>query len=194
MTMNKSVKRLQEMISKTGVDILIDGLLGPQTRAAIKELNIPEYLKTAMYEIGTREIKGSEHNDRVVYYHSFSAGKYSTDEVPWCGSFVAMCMKKAGYDLPKYPERALSWLNFETNLEEPKIGSIAVKGRKGGGHVGFVVATDGEDLYLLGGNQNDEVNIRRYKVKDFIDFRGPRNYGNYYTRFEINADNAGREA
>lgn len=189
-----SVKVLQQMLVNEGHDLVIDGDLGPKTRAAIDEVNLPDWLKTAMKEIGTKEIKGSEHNPDIIRYHSYTAGKYGTDEIAWCGSFAAMCMATSKYDLPSYPERALSWLNFGRNADGPKIGSIAVKGRRGGGHVGLVISCDGDDLYLLGGNQNDEVNIKRYKIADFIDFRVPLNYGNYYARLEVLADQAGREA
>lgn len=192
---NISVFVLQKMLKAAGgKTISTDGIMGPQTRGAIDDLNVPDWLKIAMKEIGTKEIRGSEHNPDVLRYHSYSAGKYSTDEVPWCGSFAAMCMAESKYDLPLYPERALSWLNFGRNADGPKIGSIAIKGRKGGGHVGFVISCDGDELYLLGGNQNDEVNIRKYKITDFIEFRVPMNYGNYYTRLEVSAGKAGREA
>lgn len=194
----ESVKTLQTMLVNEGVLIgedQIDGDLGPKTRAAINELNIPDYLKIAMNEIGVYEIKGyAKHNPRVIYYHSFTAGKYSDDETAWCGSFVAMCMSKAGYKLPSYPERSLSWLNFGKNGDVPKVGSIAVKTRSGGGHVGFVVSVDGDYVYILGGNQNDEVNIKRYRTDAFIDFRLPMNYGNYYANLKVAAPGAGREA
>jgi len=192
--MNKSVINLQTMINTAGLTIAVDGIMGQETRGAIDDLNIPYWLKIGLYEIGTKEIRGNRHNPRVVYYHSFSAGKYSTDEVPWCGSFIAMCMKRSGYKLPLYPERALSWLNFGHNGNVPKIGSIAVKGRKGGGHVGIVVSIAGDDIYLLGGNQNDEVNIKRYKIIDFIDFRLPKGYSNQYLALQVDADKSGREA
>lgn len=192
--MNNSVKTLQTMIVNSGVKIEIDGDLGPETRGAIAGLNIPFWLKLGLAEIGTEEIHGPLHEPRVIYYHSFTAGKYTKDEIAWCGSFVAMCMERSGYDLPKYPERALSWLNFGHNGDRPRVGSIAVKGRKGGGHVGIVVSVEGDYIYLLGGNQNDEVNIKKYKIADFIDFRIPKDYSNYYTNLKVTSDKAGREA
>ena len=89
-------------------------------------------------------------------------------------------MKKAGYDkdIPKWPARAKSWLKFGKSAGRPVLGSIAVKSRKGGGHVCFVVGQDpsGDYLYCLGGNQSDAVNIKKYPKRVFLDFRIPNDY------------------
>jgi len=167
---------IQKMIANsTDIKITVDGIMGPETRDAINRLKLPDWMKIGLNELGTKEIHGKKHNPRVIFYHSFT-GEYSTDEIPWCGSFIAMCMRKSGIEPPKLAERALSWLNFGKSSDRPKIGAVAVKGRKGGGHVGIVVSIDGDYLYLLGGNQGDEVNIRKYRIDAFIDFRIPREY------------------
>lgn len=103
------------------------------------------------------------------------SGGFSSDEVAWCGSFVNWVMKKSGYkETVSIPARAKSWLKFGKTSVEPVIGSIAVKSRKGGGHVCFVVGKDKNgSLYCLGGNQNNEVNIKLYPKGVFIDFRVP---------------------
>ena len=179
--MNQSVKDVQEMIRAAGDRITADGIMGPQTMAAIDMLLLPKWVKIGLKEVGTKEISGEKHNPRVIFYHSFTSG-YSTDEVPWCGSFVAMCMKVAGITPPTISERALSWISFGKSSDGPKVGSVAVKSRKGGGHVGIVIAEEGDYIYLLGGNQGNEVNVRKYKTSDFIDFRYPREYTIYNQR------------
>jgi len=174
--MNKSVMDIQKMIAnEVGSRITIDGIMGPETRGAINRLNLPDWMKIGLNELGVKEIHGNKHNPRVVFYHSFT-GKYSTDEIPWCGSFIAMCMRISGIEPPKLAERALNWLSFGKSSDGPQIGAVAVKGRRGGGHVGIVISIDGDYLYLLGGNQGDEVNIRKYRTDAFIDFRIPREY------------------
>ena len=174
--MRESVKTLQTLIVQSGYSIDIDGIYGKQTRTAIERLCVPNWVKTAMKEIGTREIHGKKHEERVIEYHSVSGG-FSTDEVPWCGSFVNWVMKEHKYDTVSYPARAKSWLNFGKSSDGPIVGSVAVKERNGGGHVCFVVGKNMEgDLYCLGGNQNDEVNIKLYKKDVFLDFRIPSNY------------------
>ena len=138
----------------------------------------PRWITIAKEELGTKEIPGDGSNPRIEQYHSAAGGSGWSDAVPWCASFVAFVMTKAGYKPPKYSARALSWLKFGKSSNEPVLGSIAVKSRRGGGHVTFVVGRSqgGKYLYCLGGNQNDAVNIRKYKASIFIDFRVPTDY------------------
>ena len=140
---------------------------------------------------------GKKHNKRVLKYHATSSGKYKNDEVPWCGSFVNWVMLEAGYTKTvKYPERAKAWRKFGKSVSQPTLGSIAVKTRKHGGHVTFVIgkSKDGKYLYCLGGNQGNAVSIRKYKKSVFTDFRIPNNYD--YIALSVytgDASNAGTE-
>lgn len=173
MKYNKAVEDLQKLLNQSGHDIEIDGLFGNQTSAAIENMNVPEWIKTAMKEVGILEVPGPEHNERIMEYHKVSGG-FSTDEVPWCGSFVNWVMIKNKIDTVKIPARAKSWLDFGKQ-SCPIVGSIAVKSRSGGGHVCFVVGRNiMGDLYCLGGNQSNGVNIRLYPRDVFIDFRVPK--------------------
>ena len=194
------LKNIQIALNYMGKYLKVDGIIGPITIEAIKQVNNkklhavlediydgtfekenivtePYWIDIAMKELGVKEIPGPQHNPRVLEYHSVSGG-FSTDEVPWCASFVNFIMLKAGYKGPKWPAAAKSWLKFGKSSGQPVYGAIAVKSRKGGGHVCFVVgqSKSGKYLYCLGGNQNDEVNIRRYPKNVFIDFRIPTNY------------------
>ena len=136
-----------------------------------------QWMKIAKKEIGTKEIHGKRHNPRVLEYHSVSGG-FSTDEVPWCGSFVNWVMKQSGYKTVSYPARAKSWKNFGKKAKKLVYGAIGIKSRKGGGHVAFVVgqSKDGKYLYMLGGNQHDSVNISKYPKHLWTDFRLPKDY------------------
>jgi len=201
------LKIVQRALNRMGKHLVVDGIIGPITTAAIKSVNNrklhreiekllypetsqsssshshnegeePSWLKIAHEELGVKEIHGWRDNPRILQYHSAAGGAGWKDEVPWCASFVAFVMRKAGYKPPKYPARALSWLKFGKSSFVPVLGAIAVKKRKGGGHVCFVVgkSADGKYIYCLGGNQNDEVNIKRYPVRVFVDFRIPKDY------------------
>ena len=150
-----------------------DGDLGSETIEAINTLKAPEYVKIALKEVGTKEIVGTAHSARVLEYQKTTAGKYSDDETPWCGAFVSWVMKQAGINHGlKTPERAKEWSNFGYAVNEPTIGSIAVKSRVGGGHVCIVIGKqkDGK-LLCVGGNQNNEVNIHAYDKSVFESFR-----------------------
>jgi uncharacterized protein (TIGR02594 family) len=135
-----------------------------------------------MNEIGVHEIKGGMHNKRVIEYMQVTKwGKWvHDDETPWCAGFIGWCMVQAGYEdlIPRYSLGAKSWLHFGISAHKPVLGAIAVKSRKGGGHVGFVVGISrgGKYLYILGGNQGDKVSVRKYPAHVWIDFRIPANY------------------
>jgi len=174
--MNKSVQELQLVLVQLGAKLPYfgaDGYMGKETFRAIDSLEIPKHVKIAMKEVGTKEIRGEADHPRIIEYHLTSAGRYSEDEVPWCGSFVNWVMLKSGVKITvRYPERAKSWLLFDLFQREPTVGSIAIKSRNGGGHVCFVLGktTDG-NLLCLGGNQSDEVNIREYSPTAFLGYR-----------------------
>ena len=90
-----------------------------------------------------------------------------------CGVFVAYCLKTAGVFYPKDWYRALDYMNYRTKLEYPAYGCVAIKTRKGGGHVAFVVGKDKETgkLVCIGGNQNNMVSYALYAESDFQEFR-----------------------
>lgn len=176
----RTVKELQYYLLQSGAELPrwgADGDLGYETKAAIDSLTIPKFLKIGLKEVGIKEYAGEADNPDVIKYHKTTAGRYSDDEVPWCGSFVNWVMLKAGYDITvPYPERATSWEMFGEVIDEPVLGTVAIKSRRGGGHVCIVI---GKDLYgnllCLGGNQNDEVNIKVYPQSAFHAFRQPLN-------------------
>ena len=177
MTRNKNaVLVLQNFLLQMGAKLPkfgTDGGYGSETIAAIDLLEVPEYVKIGLKEVGVQEIPGSRHNPRVLEYQSTTSGKYTDDETAWCGSFVSWVMKQAGIKHNiKIPERAKEWANFGYAVSEPSIGTIAVKSRVGGGHVCIVVGkrSDGK-LYCLGGNQGNLVSIAIYDKSVFESFR-----------------------
>lgn len=38
-----------------------------------------------------------KHNKRIIEYHAVTTLKATTDETPWCSSFVNWVVKQAGY-------------------------------------------------------------------------------------------------
>jgi len=194
----EALKVVQKALNRMGKAVVVDGDIGPITIAAIKSvsnkqlhleiekillgveektIDYPVWLDLAYKELGVHEIPGKRHNKRILQYHAVSGG-FSTDEIPWCASFVNFIMLKAGYKGPKWPAAAKSWLKFGKSAGRPVLGAIAVKSRKGGGHVCFVVGRDksGDYLYCLGGNQSDSVCIKKYPRRVFLDFRIPLDY------------------
>ena len=97
----------------------------------------------------------------------------------WCAAFVNWCLVEAGSPALGYAT-AGSWLNFGTPLAAPVPGCVTVMppmSSTGGGtgHVAFFVKKEGDITYLLGGNQNDEINITGYKRRP-IGYRWPTTF------------------
>ena len=100
---------------------------------------------------------------------------YFEDETPWCGLFVGYCLGKGGRAVIKDWYRAKAWANVGlTKLDKPAYGCIAVKSRKGGGHVFFVVGKDKQGRILgLGGNQGNAVSIVPFNAADIDGYYWP---------------------
>ncbi len=134
---------------------------------------MPPWLAHARTLIGTRETPGPANNSRIMAWataaRAWLGAAYAADSVPWCGLFVAEVMRAAGFKPPRgfVGLRAKAWASWGQDAgmaaTRPPLGTIAVFGRVGGGHVGFVTGVfRNGDLMILGGNQGDEVNERRF--------------------------------
>ena len=134
------------------------------------------WIAAARRAIGQREIAGTKHNPLVLKMWARIRAPFTDDETPWCAAFVGSCLEEVGIRSTR-SARALSYVNFGELLLAPTYGCIAVKQRKGGGHVTFVVGqTKAGNLLCLGGNQNDMVTISEYPRGVFTSFRWPANF------------------
>lgn len=142
------------------------------------------WLTEARRHIGMREVPGVANNPVIMGWADRLGArvlgiKYDADSVPWCGLFAAWCVHQAGLRPPGISIRAKAWADWGDAVSmvatRPPLGAIAVFGRDGGGHVGFVesVNTDAS-LNIIGGNQSDEVNVRRFARNRLIALRWPK--------------------
>lgn len=135
----------------------------------------PIWLVEARKHIGTKEIKGTKHNAKIVgWWKAIKLSGIKDDEVPWCASFLSACLEASGIRSTR-SGAARSYTLWGIALAVPIVGCIVVFSREGGGgHVGFVVGKDASGrLLVLGGNQGDEVNIRAFSVNRVIGYRWP---------------------
>lgn len=131
--------------------------------AHLQNIQAPKVLVEACKLIGTKEIVGKTHNPTILEWaEELGLEKsYTNDEIPWCGLFAAICVKRAGFEVVKQPLWALSWAKYGTASETPMFGDILTFKRNGGGHVGFYVGEDDSCFHVLGGNQGNEVKVIR---------------------------------
>lgn len=134
----------------------------------------PTWLLVARKLVGTREFPGTPSNPKIMGWANRVGAKalgipYAGDHVPWCGLGVAYCMVEAGHKPPAIAIRAKSWATWGRACPKPLVGAVAVFDRAGGGHVGFVVGVyRNGDLAILGFNQGDAVNVRRFSAERLV--------------------------
>ena len=138
----------------------------------------PNWLGVARKYMNTKEAPGPKNNPVIIGWAKklggWFASFYTKDEIPWCGLFVANCMKECGFPVQGDALSALGWEDYGTRVQ-PCLGSIMIFKRPGGGHVGFYVSEDANTFHILGGNQGDNVSIARIDKKRFHDSRWPPN-------------------
>lgn len=128
-----------------------------------------DWIRYAKSHLGMHEIK---HNFILKDWLADLGVSWLGNNPAWCGIYCAKVLKESDIKYPKNFYRALDWKNGGVKLSKPAYGCIAIKTRKGGGHVCFVVGklADGR-LVCLGGNQSDKVCYAVYRTADFEEFR-----------------------
>ncbi len=138
-------------------------------------MNELKWIKLARTYIGLKEIKGSQHEPKIL--DLWKAAKLSgikNDETPWCAGFVGGVLELLGIRSTR-ADSARSYLNWGSKIGAPIYGCIVIFERGAlSGHVGFVVGRDAKDnLMVLGGNQGDTVSIRAFDEKRVLGYRWP---------------------
>ncbi len=147
----------------------------PRSRTAADDESVPvvddaPWLVIAAAEIGQREIVGVRHNARIIEYHRTTGLRATTDEVPWCASFVNWCVREAGLR-GSNSALASSWLSWGVASSAPRAGAVTVIYNAGaansalsrtGNHVGFLLRQTDEHFVLLGGNQSNRVRVSSF--------------------------------
>lgn len=117
----------------------------------------------ALKYYGTRTIHGEKNNSDILkFFEAIGHDWVKNDEVPWCAAFLNYILQISGIENTR-KLNARSFLDIGEKVSQPILGDIAVFWRldpKGTlGHVGIFVAQDEKNIFVLGGNQQDQVNI-----------------------------------
>lgn len=131
--------------------------------------------------IGTKEAPGPANNPIIMQmYATVSHDWVEHDSVAWCAAFVGHCIERAGLRSTR-KLNARSYLDWgvHVDLADAQEGDLVIfsRGDPSGwqGHVGFLVRELGASIEVLGGNQADAVNVRRYSKARLL---GVRRAGN----------------
>jgi uncharacterized protein (TIGR02594 family) len=118
-------------------------------------------------------IIGENNNSKIInFFKEIRFGGIKNDDTPWCAAFVSYVLLKAGLPFQN-SLLARSYIDYKTERKEkPDIFDIVIfsRGAKNGpfGHVGFYIGEDKDTIHILGGNQNNEVNISSFPKYDYI--------------------------
>lgn len=136
-----------------------------------------QLLKIAFNELGTEEYEGTAHNPEVLKYAKDTGiNGITTDEIPWCSTYVNWVAWKAGLQYSG-KANARSWLNVGTKVTSPEPGDIVVFWRESPqswkGHVGFFlgISADKKRVYCLGGNQGNRVSVSAYRIDTVLSYQ-----------------------
>ena len=135
----------------------------------------PRHLLKALELYGVTEIVGPKHNPVILgWAKELALDKvYNSDEIAWCGLFVATVIKRADRPVVKEPLWALNWAKWGVKADEPMLGDILTFKRNTGGHVGIYVGEDATAYHVLGGNQGNQVSITRIAKSRLYQARRP---------------------
>lgn len=141
-------------------------------------VEVPPWIAVALAEVGVLEdTRAGKSTTRIEQYHAVTKAGRAVDDVPWCASFVSFCLEQCGilstrsktatsyasYGIATLPSRQFAILGF----------GKADKDAGGSGHVGFSLGAWSGEVYLLGGNQKNGVNIATRRVRDVAWARWP---------------------
>lgn len=167
----ESLKAVQKSLTKAGCKQDV-----PAPTVKPVQSNAPAWIIEALKHLGVKEIVGPKHSPTILGWVKNLGGWFTDDETPWCGTFIAQCLKETGRGYPKHWYRALAYgEGYGTQLKKPAYGCIGVMARTGGGHVTFIVGKtqDGKYLVGLGGNQSNAVNLMKFPIARFTAFTWP---------------------
>jgi len=147
----------------------------PKTPAASPSASVYEI---AMGYLGVQEVPGKKHNPIILGWLRAIGSWIHDDETAWCSTFANYCALLAGLER-SHKLNARSWLNVgePVNLEDAQRGDVVILWRvspkSSYGHVAFFESYTPRYrlVRLLGGNQNDEVNISPYDVGRILGIR-----------------------
>ena len=175
-TLSDSVANLWTQWAKN-MALLKEEPTPPKPAPLVPPKSVPPWMLTGIELQGTHETPGPENNPIIMGWKQVLSAEvrreYWADSVPWCGLFTDFCLVKNGFPDCTSPLWARSWAKYGVALSRPVWGSIMTFVRNGGGHVGFLVGEDDNYYHILGGNQQNAVNVARRSKSLCIGWRWP---------------------
>ncbi|MGB1294859.1 MAG: TIGR02594 family protein [Flavobacteriales bacterium] len=135
-----------------------------------------KHIEIAFSQFGVKEIKGKQDNPEVLKYFDEMGldGSRLKDETSWCSAFMNWVAMNSELE-PSGELTARSWLKVGWEVKEPILGDVVVFWRESPqswkGHVGLFIRETKHFIYVLGGNQSNQVKISAYNKTQLLQYR-----------------------
>jgi len=149
----------------------------------LSDIKAPKLIVEGMKTYGTVEAPGAANNP-VILSWAVEVGltsSYKHDSTAWCGLWMAMVVKRAGYTPVTDPlwAKNWSWWGNEVRRSEAALGDVLVFNRETivdgkrivAGHVGVYVGETQDKYAVLGGNQDNRVSIMLIEKRRLVAVR-----------------------
>jgi uncharacterized protein (TIGR02594 family) len=150
----------------------------PEKYKWLEKEGAPKMLVEAIRHFGTLEHPGKGSNPNILAWAKEVgvSGWYTDDDVPWCGLFMGVVVKRAGYPIKSDLLSALSWAKFGEEVIKGRemLWDILVFTRSGGGHVGFYVGETDTAFLVYGGNESNAVGFTWISKQRLFAARRPK--------------------
>lgn len=133
-----------------------------------------DILMTSLHYYGTKEYKEGSNQTILNWIQRYYSWVKDDGDFAWCSIYMNTLAKNLGYE---YTDSALarSWLEVGEKVETPHIGDVVIFWRKKKdskwGHVGLYINETKTHIHVLGGNQSNEVNIKKYAKSRLLGYR-----------------------
>ncbi len=178
----RAIRRFQE-----AKGLVPDGILGPETHrllfgaptpGEVPHFDVHPWYDEALRLVGLREDPSGGSNPEILDWAEDLELDYGSDDIPWCGLFVAHCIGSTLPDepLPENPLGSRSWERFGVPVA-PQKGAILTfwrESKKSGlGHACFCQSVTDSHFIVVGGNQGDAVTVTRVGKERQVGSRWP---------------------
>lgn len=150
----------------------------PKKYEWLSQEGAPKMLVEALKHYGTLEKKGKGSNPNISAWAKEVgvSGWYTDDDIPWCGLFVGVVAKRAGYPFSAGKLLAArEWAKWgqEVTKGREMLWDVLVFVRPGGGHVGFYAGENDKAFLVYGGNQSNAVGFAWIEKSRLLAARRP---------------------
>lgn len=134
-----------------------------------------QLIQFALQEYGIREVAGPASNPEILdMARECGFSDYTNDSIAWCSLFMNYVALRAQYERSN-ALNARSWLLIGEPVAELELGDVVIFWREDPngalGHVGLWIANRNGLIYVLGGNESNQVMIEGFDPRKVLGYR-----------------------